>query len=152
MSFHSSLEMFQCQFWIYNVIGQGGPHDRSGDTEDSSSEATCPGTRCGEVSSCSRTNVGSRPDFQDGDAGSTATVVARVSNEGCNFENDAYVICIVLETSIGYMGTTLADIYICDKKIKDDRSCIKTDSALKTVQQTNRRCIYRASSVILYIE
>ena len=85
--------MFQCQFWIYNVIGQRVPHDRSGDTEASWPEATRPGTRCGKVSSCSRTKVGTGPDFRDGDAGSTgirwATAVERVSNEGCNFENDA---------------------------------------------------------------
>ena len=40
-----------------------------------------------------RTKVGSRPDFRDGDAGSTeisrVTAVERVSNEGCNFEDDA---------------------------------------------------------------
>ena len=61
--------------------------------EASWSEATRPGTRCGEVSSCSRTKVGSRPDFRDGDAGSTeirwAAAMERISNEGCNFENDA---------------------------------------------------------------
>ena len=41
--------------------------------------------------SCSSTKVG--PDFRDGDAGSTeirwAAAVERISNEGCNFENDA---------------------------------------------------------------
>ena len=34
-------------------------------------EATCPGSRCGEVSPCRRTKVGSRPDFRNGDARST---------------------------------------------------------------------------------
>ena len=71
VSSQSSLETFQCQFWIPNVIRQRVPHDRSRDTEASWSEATRPGTRCGEVSSCSRTKVGSRPDFRDGEAGST---------------------------------------------------------------------------------
>ena len=94
MRFQSSLETFQCQFWIYNVIGQRVPYDRSGDMKASWPEATCPGSRCGiEVSSCSRMKVGSGPDFRDGDAGSTekcwATAMERVSNEGCNFENDA---------------------------------------------------------------
>ena len=93
MSFQSSLEMFQCQFWICNVIGQGVPHGSSGNTEASWPEATCPGSRCGEMSPRRRTKVGSRPDFRDGDAGSTeiyrATAVERVSNKGCNFENDA---------------------------------------------------------------
>ena len=45
------------------------------------------------MSSCSRTKVGSRPDFQDGDTGSTeirwAAAMERIFNEGCNFENDA---------------------------------------------------------------
>ena len=63
--------MFQCQFWICNVIGQRVPHDRSGDTEASWPEATCPGSRCGEVSQRPSTEVGSRPDFRDGVAGST---------------------------------------------------------------------------------
>ena len=70
-SFQSTLETFQCQFWIYNVSRQRVPHDRSGDTEASWPEATRPGTRCGKVSLCSRRKVGSGPDFRDGDAGST---------------------------------------------------------------------------------
>ena len=71
MSFQSSLEMFQWQFWICNVFGQGVPHSRSGDTEASWPEATCPGSRCGEVSPCRGTKVGARPDYRNGDAGST---------------------------------------------------------------------------------
>ena len=43
VSFQSSLENFQCQFWVYNVIGQRVPHDWSADTEASWPEATCPG-------------------------------------------------------------------------------------------------------------
>ena len=39
MSFQSSLEMFQCQFWICNVFRQGVPHSRSGDTVASWPEA-----------------------------------------------------------------------------------------------------------------
>ena len=68
MSFQSSLEMFQCQFWICIVFGQGFPHSRSGDTEASWPEATFPGSRCGDqVSPCRRTKVGSRPDFRNRD-------------------------------------------------------------------------------------
>ena len=48
------------------------------------------------MSSCNRTKVGSRPDFRDGDAGSTeirwAAAVERISKEGCNFENEIYII------------------------------------------------------------
>ena len=85
--------MFQWQFWICNVFGQGVPHSRSGYTEASWPEATCPGSRCGEVSPCRRTKVGSRPDYRNGDAGSTeiyrATTMEWILNEGCNFEDDA---------------------------------------------------------------
>ena len=45
------------------------------------------------MSACSRMKVGNRPDFRDGDAGSTGirwvTAVEPVSIEDCNFENDA---------------------------------------------------------------
>ena len=64
-----------------------------GYTEASWPEATCPGSRCGEVSPCRRTKVGSRPDYRNGDAGSTeiyrATTMEGIPNEGCNFEDDA---------------------------------------------------------------
>ena len=93
MSFQSDLETFQCQFWICNVIGQGVPHGWSRDTEASWPEATCPGSRCGEVSPCRRTKVGSGRDFRNGEAGSTeicwAMAMEWVPYEGCNFENDA---------------------------------------------------------------
>ena len=59
-------------------------------------EATRPGISCGKVSSCSRTKVGSGPDFRDGDVESTEIywpigpqALERVSNKGYNFENDA---------------------------------------------------------------
>ena len=93
MSFQSSLEKFQWQFLICNVFGQGVRHSGSGDTEASWPEATYPGSRWGEVSPCRRTKVGSRPDYRNGDAGSTeicrATTMEWIPNKGCNFEDDA---------------------------------------------------------------
>ena len=91
MSFQSSLGMFQGQFWICNVFGQGVPHSWSGDAKASWPEETCPGSRCGEVSPCRRTKMGLRHDYRNGDAGSTeicrATTMEGIPNEGCNFED-----------------------------------------------------------------
>ena len=98
MSFQSSLETFQCQFCVCDIIGQRVSHDRSEDTEASCAKIMRPGLRYGkvtEVSLCSGSKVGSGPNSRNGDARLTeicwATAMVRVSNEGCNFEGDAWM-------------------------------------------------------------